>query len=208
LKLPQKWVYYLYSIAAVAAVTIIGDPIHKFVESTNIVMLYLAVVMVSAIFWGRGPAMLASVVSVLAFDFFLVSPRLSFSVNDTQYLITFVGLFAVGLLVSNLAATIRTQVIELKERESINAALFALSRSLSEAKGKTGVLDAIAFQIRNSSQIFSAPLKPILLFVEIFWIEFLGALRTDAGSEIGFRMFSNIDFNPVPITLIIADFFA
>lgn len=141
---------YAFSLLLVGLVTIIGSPIHKYVESTNIVMLYLAVVVVSALFWGRGPAMVASAVSVLAFDFFLVSPRLSFSVNDTQYLITFAGFFAVGLIISNLAASVQAQVKELKEREVVNSSLYALSRSLTEANGTQGVLESIKEQVQNT----------------------------------------------------------
>ena len=53
-------------------------------EPTNLVMLYLAAVVISAIYLGRGPSLLAAA-SVLAFDFFLVPPYLTFAVSDTQY---------------------------------------------------------------------------------------------------------------------------
>ena len=52
-------------------------------------MIYLLVVVVAALYLGRGPAVLASVLSVLVFDFFFVSPYLTFAVADTQYLLTF-----------------------------------------------------------------------------------------------------------------------
>ena len=73
-------------------------------------MLYLVVVVIS----GRLPlgadlAILASVLSVMAFDFFFVPPRLTFAVSDTQYMLTFVGLFLVGLVISSLAARSREQ---------------------------------------------------------------------------------------------------
>ena len=36
--------------------------------------------------YGRGPSLLASVLSVAAFDFFFVPPYLTFAVTDAQYL--------------------------------------------------------------------------------------------------------------------------
>ncbi len=49
-------------------------------------MLFLAAVVGVALRHGRGPAALASLLSVGAFDFFFVPPRLSFAVSDVQYL--------------------------------------------------------------------------------------------------------------------------
>ena len=46
--------------------------------------------------------MLASFLSVLAFDYFYVDPRLSFTVADTEYLLTFTGLLVVGLVVRGM----------------------------------------------------------------------------------------------------------
>jgi two-component system sensor histidine kinase KdpD len=79
-------------------------------------MIYLVAVVFSAVFLGRGPAILASVVSVLAFDFFFIDPRLTFTVYDTQYVLTFIGLLIVGLIISNSAAILRDQVEVLRRR--------------------------------------------------------------------------------------------
>ncbi|RPI99416.1 MAG: sensor histidine kinase KdpD, partial [Chloroflexi bacterium] len=88
---------YLYAAGIVVLVSIVGQPIHLVIDPTNLVMLYLLAVVVAAIRWGRGPSVLAAVLSVLAFDFFMVPPRLTLAVSDVQYFLTFVGLLAVGL---------------------------------------------------------------------------------------------------------------
>ena len=72
-------------------------------------MIYLLGVMLVAMRLGRGPSVLAAVLSVAAFDFFFVPPRWSFAVSDTQYLVTFAVMLAVGLIISNLAANMRAQ---------------------------------------------------------------------------------------------------
>lgn len=83
---------YFASLILVFLFTLLGFPLRPAVDPANLVMVYLAAVVIAAVFLGRGPAVLASVISVLAFDFFFVDPRFTFTVNDTQYLLTFLGL--------------------------------------------------------------------------------------------------------------------
>jgi two-component system sensor histidine kinase KdpD len=112
----SPWWRYLLSLALVALATLLGLSVRGQLEPANLVMLYLASVVIAAIYLGRGPSLLATVASVLAFDFFLVPPQLTFAVSDTQYIITFIGLFVVSLVVSTLTARVREQA-EHNQRE-------------------------------------------------------------------------------------------
>jgi two-component system, OmpR family, sensor histidine kinase KdpD len=143
---------YAASITLVLLMTILGFPLRIFLDPTNLVMLYLVAVVISAVFLGRGPAILASFFSVLAFDFFFVDPRLSFSVADTQYLLTFIGLLLVGLIISNSAALLRDQVDVLRRREQQTQALNHLSRELT---GAVSLDDVIEITLRNTREIFT-----------------------------------------------------
>src|SRR5262249_31757892 len=75
---------YIYSALLVGAATLLSYPLQNLIHPTNLVMIYLATVVVAALYLGRGPSLLASLLSVLAFDFFFVEPRLTFTVTDTQ----------------------------------------------------------------------------------------------------------------------------
>ncbi len=103
-RLQHPWQRYLRSVLLVGATSLLSVPVHRFVSPSNLVMLYLAAVVIAAIYLGRGPAALTAVLGVLAFDFFFVQPRLSFTVANTEYLLTFLGLLVVGLVISTLAA--------------------------------------------------------------------------------------------------------
>jgi two-component system sensor histidine kinase KdpD len=118
---------YFKSILLVLLASAISFPIHFVIDAVNLVMLYLAAVVIAATFLGRGPAILASILSVLTFDFFLVEPRLSFSVVDTQYILTFLGLLVVGLVISNIVARLRSQYEITRQREAHTMALNSLS---------------------------------------------------------------------------------
>lgn len=129
----RPWRRYAASAALVALPTLIGEFIRPYISPTNLVMLYLPVVVLVAIYLGRGPAMLASLLSVLAFDFFLVPPRLTFAVSDTEYLLTFIGLFIVGVVISTLAVRVREQAEAASAREVQTASLYSFSRDLAAA---------------------------------------------------------------------------
>jgi two-component system sensor histidine kinase KdpD len=103
------------------------------IEQTNLVMLYLAAVVVSALTWGRGPAILASLLSVLSFDFAFVAPYFTFAISDTQYILTFIGLLVVGLVMSTLAARAQEQADSARRREAETAELYDFSRDLAAA---------------------------------------------------------------------------
>ena len=150
---------YVYSILLVLLVSLISIPIHWVIEPVNLVMLYLAAVVVAALFLGRGPAILASLFSVLTFDFFLVEPRLSFTVADSQYLLTFLGLLMVGLVISNSAALLRNQVQTLRSRETHLDALNSLSRELTGAVNLDEMLHSV---VAHVEKVFHHPVAILL----------------------------------------------
>lgn len=74
---------------------------------------------------------MAAFLNVAAFDFFFVPPRLSFTVSDMQYLVTFAVMLAVGLLVGQLTSGLRFQAKIASHRESRARALYEFARALS-----------------------------------------------------------------------------
>ncbi len=74
---------YLGGLILVLLATLLGLPLRPYLAPTNLAMLYLVTVILAAVFLGRGPSILVSVVGVLAFDFFFTDPRLTFTVYDS-----------------------------------------------------------------------------------------------------------------------------
>jgi two-component system, OmpR family, sensor histidine kinase KdpD len=96
-------------------------------------MLFLLAVVVVALRYGRGPAVLAAFVAVASFDFFDVPPRLTLAVGDAQYLVTFVVMLIVALVIGQLTAGLRYQARVAALREDRVRALYELSRELAAA---------------------------------------------------------------------------
>jgi two-component system sensor histidine kinase KdpD len=159
---------YLLSFGLVAVSTILGLSVRGDLEPTNLVMLYLASVVISAIFLGRGPSLLAAITGVLAFDFFLIPPYLTFAVSDTQYLLTFIVLFVISLVISSLTARVREQAEAAFQRESQTSALYNLSRDLASATDLQQVVKTIIQQVEQAfgrqAAVFLPENKQILVF--------------------------------------------
>jgi len=151
-QLSLSWLVYLVSLLLVAAVTVVGTLLIHRIDAANLAMLYLIVVILSGLYLGRGPTIFASLLSALAYDYFLVEPRFTMTVADAQYLITFFALLAVGLVVSYSIATVRDQLEKLQLREVHARALNALSRDLTAAQNLDEILAAV---LRNLSAALS-----------------------------------------------------
>lgn len=124
---------YGWAVVWCAGATALSMLARPWFDLVNIAMLFLAAVVGVALRHGRGPAALASVVSVAAFDFFFVPPRMSFAVSDVQYLLTFFVLLAVGLVIGQLTAGLREQAQVAVQRETDARTLYELARELSAA---------------------------------------------------------------------------
>jgi K+-sensing histidine kinase KdpD len=132
-----------YAIAAlgVALATLAGELADGRVTLADQAMLYLPAILVAAL-GGRGPSLVAAALSVAAFDFFFVPPRLTFAVNDARSLITFAVMFGVGTAIGSLVARLRTAEAASRERERRTAALLAFTRDAAAASEVGEVLDA------------------------------------------------------------------
>jgi len=79
--------------------------------------------------YGRGPSALASLLSVLSFDFFFVTPYLTFAVSDTEYVITFSVMLLVALTISRMTVRIKEQAEAARERERRAASSYETATS-------------------------------------------------------------------------------
>ncbi len=154
-----SWQRYAWAVGLVIIASVICAVLQSIIAPTNLVMIYLVSVVLSAAYLGRGPSIVASFLSVLFFDFLFVPPSLTLAVADTQYLLTFAGLLGVGLVISQLTARVRDQAEAAMHREVDTSALYSLSRDLSVAADLESILRAI---ISNISQTFS---REVVIFL-------------------------------------------
>lgn len=122
---------YLVVVAACAAVTALALPLLPWLAPANLVAVYLLLVLVAALRFGRGPAVLSAFLGVGLFDFFIVPPHLSLAVADVQYLIVFAVMLAVALTTGHLAVRLRNEAEQASRREERTRLLYELARDLA-----------------------------------------------------------------------------
>jgi two-component system sensor histidine kinase KdpD len=142
-----RWPRYAVAAAAPAVCTGVGFLVTGPNELINLVMVYLLGVMLVATRSGRGPSLLAAALSVAAFDFFFVPPEYTFAVTDIRYIVTFSVMLLVGVVISTLAANLRTQARVAGYREKRAASLYAISRALAAANREDEIVRAAAGNI-------------------------------------------------------------
>jgi two-component system sensor histidine kinase KdpD len=143
---------YILGLFLVAAATGLSALIDPFISPTNLIVIFLLAVVVAAVYLGRGPAIVTSVLGVIAFDYFFVPPHLTLAVSNTEYILTFLGLLAVGIVISQLTATIRNQAEAVQRRETETVELYELGRDLTVAADLEAVAQAA---IAHVGQTFS-----------------------------------------------------
>ena len=122
---------YAWAVLATAICTAVGMVMTPRFDPVNVAMIYLLAVVVIALRFSRGAAILASVLSVAAFDFLFVAPHGTLTVHDAQYLLTFAIIVGVALVISHLTRNAHEQAaagarltIE-AETERVRSALLA-----------------------------------------------------------------------------------
>src|SRR5258708_3780901 len=133
------WRDYAEAGGFVGIATVLALPLRPHLAATNLAMVYLLAVVAVAVRRRRAASVLASFLSVAAFDFFCVPPYYTFVVAEYEYVVTFCGMLVVALVISAQTARIRAHAASAVERESRTQALYRLSRRLS---AQTRVFDA------------------------------------------------------------------
>ena len=145
-----NWRGYLISLGLVIAATLIGVFLQPLVHPANLIMIYLLCVVIAAVYFGFGPSILVCVLGVLAFDFFIIPPVLTFAVEDVQYIFTFIVLLLVGIVVSYLTARIRKQGEATRQRQIAISTLYALSREMTAALSVEDTVNTVVSYVKRT----------------------------------------------------------
>jgi two-component system sensor histidine kinase KdpD len=144
------WADFGLATFFIAIATLVSLPLRSVVEPTNLVMIYLLMIMLVALRFGLGPSLYASVLGVLSFDFFMIPPYYTFAVSDLRYLFTFVTLLIVGLLTSSLAVRARDQAEVAQRRTLLTSELYDFTRDLAAATDLENIFKQIAKHVSQT----------------------------------------------------------
>jgi two-component system sensor histidine kinase KdpD len=146
------WRYAIAVLVVGLASVVSGFLFHRF-DPRNLAMVYLLGIAFVATRIGRGPSILASLLSVVSFEFFFMPPYFVWSTADSQYIFTFAVLLVVALLISGLASRAREQTEQARQRGRRTQILYAMTRELAGLSRPEEIADHAA---RNLSAVFGA----------------------------------------------------
>ena len=135
------WTDYAVTTLIAGLATGIGEGMVQLVALPNIALVYLTAVLVSAVSYGLGPSLYASLLSALAYNYFFMPPLYTFTIADPANVLSLIFFFAVSIMVSNLTARYREQAVTLRRQARGTVELYAFSRKLAGAGTLQQVVD-------------------------------------------------------------------
>lgn len=142
------WVGYVVAVLSVALVTVvIGVILRAPPHIGNISMLYLLPVLFLGALFGSGPAVLASLLAFLAFDYFFVPPLHRLDVSSPTEWSSLGLLLATALVTGQLTAALRTRSNEARQRQHQAETLYELARTIASVADLDALLPAIAARV-------------------------------------------------------------
>lgn len=107
----------------------------------NVIIAYiLSVLVVSRVTEGHIYGIIASVLSVLTFNFFFIEPYYTFDTIEAGYPITFLVMLLVALITSTLTVRIKTQASLSVQRERRTEVLYEINKKLLATRGLENIV--------------------------------------------------------------------
>src|SRR4051812_8560200 len=114
---PAQLMPYIWSAISVAAAVIVsGALLAIFTPLPNLSMIFLVAVLFAAVRFGMRPAIFASLLSFLTYNFFFVEPVYTFRIAEVHELLALGIFLIVAITTSALAGRVRDQASVAAER--------------------------------------------------------------------------------------------
>ncbi len=136
--------------AAVGGCTLLAWLLHRKVDLAVLILLYQVTVVLVAFRWGRYASALATLLGILAFDYFFETPAFSLAVANWQTLLVFSLLLAVAQLVAGLVARLRAKAEEAESHARDTAVLHTFNLDLQGASTTPEILAAAESHLRQA----------------------------------------------------------
>ncbi|MCC6914191.1 MAG: sensor histidine kinase KdpD [Rhodospirillaceae bacterium] len=141
--------HYGGTLGMVAAATAAGVAAQHVVAASNFALVFLTAVLGSAVTYGLWPSIFAAVASAVAYNYFFLPPLYSFTITDPENVLALFFFIVVAAVAGNLAARVRTQAINARQRARTTDELYTFSRKLAGAVVLDDLLWATAYQIAS-----------------------------------------------------------
>ena len=156
----RRWIGYIGALLWSAVVTALLGPFHDQINATTVALAFLLVVLFVALFWGSRPALLASVVAAVCFNYFFLPPLYTLTIAHPQNWVALIVFFTTAMAVGQLSARAKQRAEEAEkaksEIESLYQQLQVAFEGASQAEAlkqseklKSALLDAVTHDLRT-----------------------------------------------------------
>lgn len=154
-----SWLYFIVALLITIIITLICLLFKGRIEPVNLSMFYLLGVVFASVYLGFLPAIVTSVTSVLTFDFVFVPPYWSFTVHESEYLISFMVFILIATVISRLAASSRQKLLlyieSSKKNEELSEIMHRNNIVAEKEALRNSLLSSIAHDIRTPATTIS-----------------------------------------------------
>jgi two-component system sensor histidine kinase KdpD len=143
---------YAEALLAVAVSTLLGLALTPRWGNSAVDLLYLPAVLATAVLAGLWPALFAALIAALAYNFFFTAPHMTFRISNPNDIVTVIVLFAVAVVTSQLAASVKRQASIAQRHAARNATIAGLARRLLSCTSEQEIADASTSELASIFQ--------------------------------------------------------
>ena len=152
---------YFATAVWVTLATVVGIAIDRAIGMSNISLIFLPAVLLSATRYGLMPSLFGAIASSLCYNYFLLAPLYTFTIRDPDNVVAFIAYIVVALLISHLTARTRVQALSAREQARVTAELLNFSRRLAGLRKLDELLALTAAQVAQMLHVEAVMLLPV-----------------------------------------------
>ncbi len=157
---------YGLSLVVILLLTLVLIGLESHVNTTTVALVLLMAVLSSATFFGRNPALLASFVAMLCFNYFFIPPVHTWTISDPQNLVAWAAFTITAIVAGELSAYARRRA---RESERLYEELQTAFKTATQAEAlrqseklKSALLDAVTHDLRTPLTSIKASVTTLL----------------------------------------------
>ena len=169
----KKLVRFGIPLAAVVLTTVLLEPFHREINSTTIALAFLIIILFSATFFGRNPALFVSLLAMLCFNYFFLPPVRTWTISEPQNLVAWFAFTLTAIVAGELSSYARRRAEEAERSKlEIQRLYDELQGAFAQAsqaealrqseKLKSSLLDAVTHDLRTPLTSIKASVTTLL----------------------------------------------
>lgn len=152
-RLLQLRALWRYPVAAgiVLVSAILAQMLFSLFNTLHVSMVFLAGVLISAVFLGVGPALMAAVLGFVVYNYYMDEPRFQLEFASIEDVIVLVVFLFAAILTGGLAGRARDQSARARERADNAQLLYEASRDLSSTWDEGAIRGHLAVRVASAT---------------------------------------------------------